>query len=125
MEVKDTLNLKCFPIVVETDCKNIYRVYPLKQKIVARLFSIAPKYEEIRKIYIFGSSVTGRCNIDSDLDVCIDADVSDGMRIFEMQKEIGDACNWNCDILMYSNIGTALKETIHKEGVVIYEQPIS
>ena len=74
-----------------------------------------------RKIYIFGSSVTGRCNIDSDLDICIDADTSDGIKIYHMQKEVGEICDWNCDIVMYSNIGERLKKTIQEEGVVIYE----
>lgn len=123
MEVKDTLALKRFPIVVKTDCKNIYRVYPLKQKIAVQLYKIGEEYKEIKRIYIFGSSVTSRCHIDSDIDICIDADVSDGMKIFEMQSKIGDACDWNCDIIMYSNLGSRLKETIQKEGVIIYEQP--
>lgn len=122
MEVKDTLNLTSFPIIVKTDCKNIYRIYPLKQKAVAKLHDIAIEYKEIKTVYIFGSSVTSKCNIDSDLDICIDADVSDGMKIYDMQKRMGDVCEWNCDILMYSNLGNKMKDTIHKEGVVIYEQ---
>lgn len=89
MEVKDTLNLTCFPIVVKTDCKNIYCVYPLKQKVVAELYNIALKYEEIRKIYIFGSTVTGRCNIESDLDICIDADGTGGYRNCQDINESG------------------------------------
>lgn len=122
MEVKDTLELTRFPIVVKTDCKNIYRIYPLKQKIAAQLYKIGRDYAEIKKIYIFGSSVTSRCHIDSDIDICIDADVSDGMKIFEIQSKVGDVCDWNCDIIMYSNLGNRLKETINKEGVIIYEQ---
>lgn len=122
MKVKDTLNLTVFPIVVQTDCKNIYRVYPLKQKIAAKLYNIGKQYPEIRRIYIFGSSVTDKCNIHSDIDICIDADVSDGLQIYNIQKNMGDACDWNCDIVMYNSLGTRLKNTIQKEGVVIYEQ---
>ncbi|MGN1098244.1 MAG: nucleotidyltransferase domain-containing protein [Clostridia bacterium] len=122
MEAMDTMKLKKFPVVVQTDCKNINRIYPLKQQIAADLYEVAQKFDEIKKIYIFGSSVTPQCGIDSDIDICIDADVSDGMRIFNMQSEIGKLCDWNCDIIMYCNIGTSLKETIRKEGVVIYEQ---
>lgn len=122
MQVKDTLSMKDFPVVVKTDCKNIRHVYPLKQRTVARLYEAALNHEVIRRIYVFGSSVTGRRNIDSDLDICIDADVSDGMKIYHMQKEIGDICDWNCDIVMYSNIGERLRKTIREEGVVIYEQ---
>ena len=122
MQVKDTLQMTNFPVVVETDCKNIHRIYPLTQRTVAKLYEIASNYQVIRKIYVCGSSVTGKCNIDSDLDICIDADTSDGMKIYHMQKEVGDICDWNCDIVMYCNIGERLKRTVQEEGVVIYEQ---
>ena len=122
MKVEELFKDKGFPIVVSTDCKNISKVYPLKQKAVAGLYAMAPKHSEIRRIYIFGSAVTPRCGIDSDIDICLDADTDDGMKIYNIQKEIGEICDWNCDIIMYSNIGSRLKSTIDKEGVVIYEQ---
>ena len=125
MNTFDTMNLKHFPVVVDSDCMNISRVYPLKQKIVDELHKKAEDFDIVKRIYVFGSSVTPRCNIDSDIDICIDADTSDGMKVFELQKAVGDICDWNCDILMYSNIGSVLKDTIDKEGVVIYEQPAS
>lgn len=122
MQIKDTLKIKDFPVVVRTDCKNIRRIYPSKQKDVANIYDAALNHEVIRKIYEFGSSVTGRCNIDSDLDIFIDEDTSDGVKIFHIQKEVGDICGWNCDIVMYSSAGERLKKTIQEEGVVIYEQ---
>ena len=76
---------------------------------------------EVRRVFIFGNSVTERCHVGSDLDICIDADVSDGMRIYDLQSKIGTIFDWNCYILMYNNIGQRLKNTIEQEGVVIYE----
>lgn len=125
MTVDDTLKLKRFPIVVTTDCGNISRIYPLKQAAVSKIYDKAADFDVIRKIIIFGSAVTPKCHIDSDLDICIDADTSDGIKIFDLQKEIGEACDWNCDILMYQNIGNNLRNTIDKEGVVVYEQSAS
>lgn len=121
MRVEDTLSLKQFPVTVATECKNINRIYPIKQRQVAAIYDRARDFDIIRKIIIFGSSVTAKCNIDSDLDMCIDADISDGLKVYDMQKAMGEICNWNCDILMYANIGEALRETVQKEGVVIYE----
>lgn len=121
MTAKDTLDLTTFPIVVKSDCRNIRHIYPLKQKAVAEIYDAMREHKEVRRIIIFGSSVTGRCHIGSDLDICIDADVSDGMKIYELQKEVGAICDWNCDIIMYSNMGNRLKEIIRREGVVIYE----
>ncbi len=122
MQAEDTLALTKFPVTVATDCKTISRIYPLKQQQVSRIYALAGSYPIVRKIIVFGSSVTPRCTVDSDLDLCVDADVSDGMKVFELQKAIGEVCEWNCDILMYANIGSSLRETVLKEGVVIYEQ---
>jgi len=121
MIAKDTLKLKTFPQVIPSDCRNIRRVYPLKQRQVADICEEAKKHEIVRRVIIFGSSVTPRCHIDSDLDICIDADVSDGMKVHELQTRIGTICDWNCDILMYCDLGNRLKKTIDQEGVVVYE----
>mgnify|MGYP002621796224 FL=1 len=121
MNAKDTLNLKQFPCVVVSDCRNIRHIYPLKQNQVARIYDIVRKNDIVHRVIIFGSSITGKCHIDSDLDICIDANVTDGMKIYELQKQIGEICDWNCDILMYSNLGSTLKDKVDQEGVVIYE----
>lgn len=121
MIAKDTLDLKRFPLVVSSECQNIRCIYPLKQKQVAQIYDEVKKSDIVRRAIVFGSSVTGKCHIGSDLDICIDADVSDGMKVYELQKIIGTICDWNCDILMYSNLGSRLKKTIDAEGVVIYE----
>ena len=121
MNVDDTLTLRRFPVTVETDCKNIDRIYPLKQKQISEIYKKAALFPIIRKITVFGSSVTAKCNVDSDLDLCIDADTTNGLKIYEMQKAFGEACDWNCNIVMYSDIGNTLRETVLREGVVIYE----
>ena len=122
MTVDDTLLMRRFPTVVDTPCKNIDRIYPLKQRQVSEIYSRAAQYDIIKRIIVFGSSVTARCHIDSDLDLCIDADVSDGMKVYEMQKAIGEICDWRCDIIMYASMGQTLKRTIQDEGVIIYER---
>lgn len=121
MTVEDTLKLKRFPVVVQSDCSNINRIHPLKQKAVDRIYHLASKFGEIKRVYIFGSAASALCNVDSDLDICIDADMSDGLRIYEMQKEFGESCDWNCDMIMYGHLGSRLKKTVDEQGVVIYE----
>lgn len=121
MDVSDTLTMKQFPVVVDSDCTTINRIHPLKQAEVNRIFQAAHKYGEIKRIFVFGSAASARCSIDSDLDLCIDADLHDGMRIYEMQKEFGEACNWKCDMIMYGHLGSRLKKTVCEQGVMIYE----
>ena len=98
---------------------------PIKQRQVVAIYDRAGEFDIIRRIIIFGSNVTAKCNIDSDLDICIDADTSDGLKVYDMQKAVGEACDWNCDILMYANMGQTLRNTVQKEGVVIYVQSSS
>ena len=114
MRAEDTLTLERFPVVVDTECKNINKIYPIKQRQVAAIYNRARDFDIIRRIYIFGSSVTAKCNIDSDLDMCVDADTSDGLKVYEMQKAFGEACDWNCDIIMYANMGQKLRDTVQK-----------
>ena len=116
-------NRTTFPVTVSTECKTIGNIYPQKQRQVSEIYDLAKRFPIIRRIIVFGSSVREDCRTDSDLDLCVDADVSDGMQVFEMQKAIGEICGWNCDILMYVNLGNSLRETVRREGVVIYEQP--
>lgn len=124
LTVEDLKTLRVFPVIVQTDCENIYRVYPLKQRMVAKIYEIAKRYPDVRRVYLFGSAVTSKCHIGSDLDVCVDMETEDGMEEYRLNGEIGEACDWNCDILMYRNIGSKLRNQIEEEGVIIYEQPV-
>ena len=121
MTVEETLSLERFPVTIQTDCPNIERIYPLKQRQVSEISKCAKQFDVVKRIIIFGSSVTPRCNVDSDLDICVDADTSDGMKVYEVEKAIGDICDWNCDIIIFSNVGQSLRTTVQNEGVVIYE----
>lgn len=122
MAEKRAINSEHFPVVVNSKCKEIDKVYPLKQKEVSLIFDLVSKYREVHRVYVFGSSVTSKCHMGSDIDICIDMDVRDGLKVYEIENAIGNICNWNCDILVYSNLGNQLKDTIRREGVIVYEQ---
>lgn len=122
MEVSDTLTMTKFPVTVNSECQNLNRIYPLKQKTASAIYGIVSRYPEVKRATVFGSSVTAKCHIDSDMDICIDVDQADGARMFSLEKEIGDSCDWNCDILIYHLLGNSMKKTIDQEGVNIYER---
>ena len=52
MNTYDTLKMKSFPVVVDSDCETINRIYPLKQRIVDELHKKAEDFDIVRKIYI-------------------------------------------------------------------------
>lgn len=121
MTVADTLTMRYFPVVVNGDKSILCRVHPLKQRLVLQIREAAKEFPTIQRIYLFGSSTTGLCHIDSDTDLCMKCNTPDGMPQFETVAKIGELCDWNCDILSYATIDAKLKTIIEKEGVLIYE----
>ncbi|SFI01167.1 Nucleotidyltransferase domain-containing protein [Selenomonas ruminantium] len=56
---------------------NRNRIFPTQQEAVAEMIEVCKKIPNIRKIIIFGSSVTPECNPWSDIDI-----------YFETEKEM-------------------------------------
>ena len=94
--------------------RNIHRIFPTKQQAVYDLIEVCRKDSNIKKIVIFGSSITSACNPWSDIDV-----------YFEMEKlprhypiignphQVFDKwCNFT--------VSEKLMTEINKKGVVVY-----
>lgn len=95
-----------FPTVLEHDQVNLFRVHPLKQKLVAKLYDALKEEACIKKIVLFGSSTTIRCNKKSDIDLAIElrkekCDAQTKNRISEVIQTI---CDWDADILWLDQI---------------------
>ena len=86
------------------------------------------EYSFIKKVIIFGSSTTIRCNKDSDIDLAIEMDKDyynlDNKNM--ISEKVQEVTNYNSDVLWINNEkeGTQILENINK-GVVIYEQTSS
>ena len=124
--VEDLRYLKIFPVVVDSDCQAISRVHPLKQSQIAKLYDAAKGNKYIKRIIIFGSSVTPKCHIDSDIDICLDLAIplgptdtipDIGLRLFDILYD-------EYDVLYYSQLSEKFKRIIDTEGVVIYGEPV-
>lgn len=52
--------------------QNINYIHPIKQKKIEELLDyIEEKYPSIKQVIVFGSTVDGRCNFNSDIDLVI------------------------------------------------------
>ncbi|WP_405379632.1 nucleotidyltransferase domain-containing protein [Phascolarctobacterium sp.] len=118
-----------FSFIVDKDSfMNVNRVHPLKQKIVQSIVAAAKEDKEVKRIIIFGSSVRYDCDIDSDLDICIDwkQDCYDADGILKpftknMRKIISAVTKGLADVVNYQYVaGTDIDEAVEK-GVVVYE----
>lgn len=117
-----------FPVVYNNSNYDVSRIHPLKQKKISELYYALKEYSFIKKVIVFGSSTTIRCNKDSDIDLAIEMDKDyynlDNKNM--ISEKVQEVTNYNSDILWINNEkeGTQILENINK-GVVIYEQTSS
>lgn len=95
---------------------NVRLIFPLKQKAVYEMIQICKKEPNVRKIIIFGSSVTSACNPWSDIDI-----------YFEIDKPVNNlplVPHDNQDWDRWSNfsVDENLKNEILKTGVLVYDR---
>lgn len=95
---------------------NIKLIFPLKQKAVYEMIQVCKNDKNVKKIIIFGSSVTGACNPWSDIDI-----------YFELENPVNKlsfAKNNNQAWDRWSNfsVNDNLKNEILKTGVVVYDR---
>ena len=113
--------------MIEDSYENVSYIHPLKQKIVSEIVKKAKEDKYVRSLRIFGSSVSNRCDFQSDLDLCIDWKIDcydkDGVLVPEtvaFLSEVSRLTEGHCDVvhLGYLN-GTVVKEDAEK-GVIVY-----
>ena len=60
--------------LVACEFSNVRRIHPLMQRYVEELVDACRKLEGVRKVFVFGSAITGWCSDTSDIDVLIETD---------------------------------------------------
>jgi len=118
-------------IVNKDDFLCVSKIHPLKQGQVRDIVAAAKEDHTVKSITVFGSATRYDCDIDSDLDLCIDwccACYDDGgvLQPFtrNMYKCITDITKGNVDIINKEDLpDTYLTEAV-EQGVVVYEQNV-
>ena len=97
------------------------RINKIKLDSVNTMIKVAQKYPFVKRLIIFGSSVTDCCTKESDIDVCMDVGtITKGLDLFQFHADFCKCCDSNCDILNYYRLKGNLKDEIDKNGVVVY-----
>jgi len=105
-------NQKNWRMVPGVSFKNANKVHPLQQKKVALVLSEIKYNKDVKKVYVFGSSVNNSCHVGSDLDL-----------YFEMNEDkspIKNTYPFEVDVLNNFNVDQGLMDEIKKKGVVVY-----
>lgn len=107
--------LRKWNICIDRPFKNCSFVYPIQQRKVRALIDELSKNENVLLIVIFGSSVSERCHIDSDVDVYV--------RLQHEQHNLIPCCfDFAYDLWTNFTVDDRLKEEIRKGGVWVYER---
>lgn len=102
--------------VVSKPFQNASRIFPTKQRAVCAMVEKCRRDSNVKKLTIFGSSVTSACHPWSDIDAYFE--ISEPVRNLPFTMENGDS--WD----RWSNftVDKQLLEEIRAKGVVVYER---
>lgn len=112
--------MRVFPVVTAGDAALQY-VFPTKQRDVQEAICLAKADDRIARLILFGSSVTLRCGINSDIDLAVDAPDVDEDTFLKIAHGFYRSIKSEVDVVHYNRIRSALlKEEIDRKGVCVY-----
>ena len=91
------------------DCKteafDMSRVHPLKQREVLKIYNTLSGVDKVESVVVFGSALSMKCNIESDLDLVITVtNTCTDIQRNNIDILIQEATDWDCDILWGDHI---------------------
>ncbi|ADQ07635.1 DNA polymerase beta domain protein region [Caldicellulosiruptor hydrothermalis 108] len=98
--------------------------FGIEEEILNKIIEIFKKYKQVRKACIFGSRARGDYRRGSDVDICIWLEEESENPIYKIQDELEEVNTILLfDVVAFNSITKeSLKESIIKEGVIIYER---
>lgn len=105
-----------FKVVIKNGFRNAKLIHPVHQRYISEIINELKKYKSVKKIIVFGSSVTKRCTYESDIDLYVELSKDEHVNTY----------NVDCPVDFWTN-NTAPKDflkEILKTGVVVYKRRI-
>lgn len=88
-----------FPVIVDDNFVDMSRVYPTKQRMVKDVIEQLRQDIRVSSARLFGSSITMRCNKESDLDFAIGlVDPTNDIKN-DVSEKVQQCCQWTSDII--------------------------
>lgn len=99
-------------ICIDDPFDNCERIYPIQQRKVRALIDDITENDNVNEIRIFGSSITEKCHMGSDVDIFVDTDVPRDL--------IAHAHDFAYDLWTNDTVDERLREEIMTKGVKVY-----
>lgn len=106
--------METFRKVIKFPLKNCQHIHPLQQRDVWELTEHIRKKQSVRRIILFGSSLTSNCTIDSDIDLYVEMD--------EKCRPITEYFDITYDLWTNFNVDNAMLNEIIEKGVIVYDR---
>lgn len=105
---------KKFKNTLKKPFKNVDKIHPIQQHRIEDILEELKKHESVRKIIVFGSSVTHKCNYDSDIDLYVELDKDENVKTY----------NVDCPVDFWTNFNVTpeMLNEIKNKGVEVYER---
>ena len=100
-------------ICIDEPFMNCERIYPIQQRKVKALLDDVTRDPSVKKVVVFGSSVTERCHQGSDVDLYIELD--------EAGNPVTEVYDFPFDVWTNQTVDDQLLKEIASKGVVVYE----
>lgn len=101
-------------ICIKDSFLNCGKIYPIQQKKIKEMVDLLRLNRNVLKIYVFGSSISNRCSINSDVDIYIELEE-------EENKLIKKYLPFSYDLWTNYTVDENLKKEIMKECVLVYK----
>ncbi len=98
--------------------------FGIERETLEKIIEIFKRYKQVKKVCIFGSRARGDFKKGSDIDICVWLDDNGENIIYRIEDELEEInIILLFDIVVFNNITKeSLKNSILKEGVIIYER---
>ena len=101
-------------ICIDEPFENCSRIFPTQQKSVNKLITTFSRDSNVRRIIIFGSSVTSACNPWSDIDIYVELDEDRKLPKYDVEESVDLWTNFLVDERLFREI--------KEHGVEVYER---
>lgn len=105
-----------FNVVIKNGFRNVKLIHPLHQRYVFEIVKELRKNKNVKKIIVFGSSVTKRCTYESDIDLYVEL----------IKEEHVQSYLVDCPVDFWTNytVSHNFLNEILKTGVVVYKRSV-
>ena len=110
-----TGNPSSWKVCIERTFKNCEHIYPIQQRKVREVLDIAEANPSVKEVIIFGSSVSSKCHIGSDLDIYMEVDDD-----INPLSRFGFNPEWKYDLFTNYMVDDRLYKEIVAKGVKVY-----